>query len=79
MFVKLIVLTLVSLVAWTGFVHPSQATTAQEVYAVKPGDTLWTIAARNYAGDPREAVWRVKEENSLASAVVRPGQLLRLP
>ena len=43
------------------------------------GDTLWSIAAAHYRGDPRQAVWRLRRENDLGGAGLRPGQVLRLP
>jgi LysM repeat protein len=48
-------------------------------YRVRAGDTLWSIAAAHYGGDPREAVWRLKERNDLPGTLVRPGEHLRLP
>ncbi len=47
--------------------------------ACRPGDTLWSIAATSYAGDPREGVWKLRERNHLAGTTIAPGQLLRLP
>jgi hypothetical protein len=47
---------------------------------VRPGDTLWEIATRQYDGDPREGVWRIRERNGLRSdGGLLPGQLLILP
>jgi hypothetical protein len=51
----------------------------EQSYLVRGGDTLWTIAASHYAGDPREAVWRLQDRNQLASTLLRPGQRLVLP
>jgi hypothetical protein len=48
-------------------------------YVVKPGDTLWEIAAERYQGDPRRAVWRLQERNGLTSAALVPGMTLYLP
>ena len=46
---------------------------------VRPADTLWAIAARTYARDAREGVWRLQQRNQLTSATLRPGQKLNLP
>jgi len=46
---------------------------------VKPGDTLWSIAERTYAGDPREGVWELRERNGLDSTTITPGQVLVVP
>ena len=79
MFGKLTAIALVSLVAWTGFARPSEASSPARAYVVQSGDTLWTIAARHYAGDPRESVWRLREQNDLAQTSLHPGQILQLP
>ena len=49
-------------------------------YVVRPGDTLWAIAAR-IAGpqaDPRPVVDELAQANHLGAVIV-PGQVLRLP
>ncbi len=51
----------------------------ERTYVVKPADTLWSIAARAYAGDVREGVWRLEQRNHLRSRILRPGQRLVLP
>lgn len=51
----------------------------KQTYMVKPGDTLWTVAERTYAGDPREGVWQLEQRNHLASATIVPGEKLVLP
>ncbi|HEY8496768.1 MAG TPA: LysM peptidoglycan-binding domain-containing protein [Limnochordales bacterium] len=48
---------------------------------VRDGDTLWQIA-RRHAGpgaDPRQMVERIRAANGLETAVVRPGQVLKVP
>jgi LysM repeat protein len=47
---------------------------------VKPGDTLWTIAAR-YApgGDPFAAIDEIRRLNGLPDYTIQPGQRLVLP
>ena len=47
---------------------------------VRPGDTLWDIAARELpAGDGQRAVAELRRLNGLSSSVVRPGDVLILP
>ena len=59
--------------------HPSGGAGKPVRYVVKPTDTLWSIAARHYAGDPREGVWKLQRWNNLESATLVPGQRLVLP
>jgi len=51
----------------------------EQAYTVRAGDTLWTIAAAHYGGDPREAVYRLERRNHLTGSLLHPGQRLRLP
>jgi polar amino acid transport system substrate-binding protein len=50
-----------------------------ERYVVRPGDTLWSIAASHYAGDPREAIPQIENRNELTGPSIQPGQRLVLP
>lgn len=79
MFAKAL-LVLLLLALFVGFVaRSSHGAGPERRYVVKPTDTLWSIAARSYAGDVREGVWKLEERNDLGSATVRPGQVLVLP
>lgn len=51
----------------------------EQRYVVKRYDTLWSIATSHYAGDPREAVWKIERRNDLSGSTITPGQVLRLP
>jgi LysM repeat protein len=75
--VVVIVALLTLAVAWGA--HRSDGAGREHVYVVRAGDTLWTIAADHYGGDPREAVWRLEDRNHLTGSLVQPGQHLRLP
>jgi len=80
MFVRAIGVLLVFLVAWVVFVaHPSSGSGPRRTYVVKPYDTLWSIAAAHYGGDPREAIWNLEQRNHLTGATITPGQKLVLP
>jgi hypothetical protein len=57
----------------------ADGSTAESRYVVKPGDTLWAIAADRYGGDPRRGVWRLRERNGLTSAGLTSGMILYLP
>lgn len=50
----------------------------EQTYVVRVGDTLWSIASTHYAGDPRQAVWKMRDRNHIG-ALLWPGQRLVLP
>ena len=79
MFLRIALVALAALVFWAVLVRASDATAHERVYVVRPADTLWTIATRHYAGDPREAVWKLRQRNGLETAHLTPGQRLVLP
>jgi LysM repeat protein len=79
MFVKLIAAILVGLVIWAVAAHSSESAGKPQLYTVRPYDTLWSIAASHYGGDPRDAIYRLEQRNGLVGATVRPGQKLVLP
>ncbi len=59
--------------------RPSSGTHVEAHYVVRPGDSLWAIAAARYEGDPREAVWRIRARNGLPNSTLQPGTVLALP
>jgi hypothetical protein len=79
MFARLAILLAVAVAVWVGFARPSEGAGHERVYVVQPADTLWAIASASYAGDPREAVWRLRQRNRLDGTTLRPGQRLVLP
>lgn len=79
MFVRLVVAGLIVLVFWAILARPSESAGPERAYVVRPGDTLWTVASSHYAGDPRRAVWRIRERNGLQHGALRVGQRLVLP
>jgi LysM repeat protein len=79
MFPRLLILLLaVSLLVGT-VARPSGGAGKPVGYVVKPTDTLWSIAAKHYAGDPREGIWKLQRRNHLAGTTIVPGQKLVLP
>jgi LysM repeat protein len=79
MFGKLLILLCVASVAVGLAARSSNGAGPQRTYVVRAGDTLWTVAERTYAGDPREGVWLLQHRNHLASATISPGEKLVLP
>jgi len=67
------------LIAWAMVARASQGAGPTVRYTVKPGDTLWSIAVSHYAGDPRDAIYRIDRKNDLSGSVIVPGQSLVLP
>ena len=54
---------------------------AERVYTVRPGDSVWRIAARivGSEGDPRPVVDQLIGANAIHDAVIAPGERLRIP
>jgi LysM repeat protein len=79
MFYKLLIVFVLAALAVGLAAHSSQGAGPERTYVVRPGDTLWSIASRAGAGDVREGVWEIEQRNHLRSAILQPGQRLRLP
>lgn len=76
---RILLLALAILLFWAFFAGQSGAGGLERSYRVKPGDTLWSIAERTFAGDPREGVWELRKRNGLDSTTIAPGQVLVVP
>jgi LysM repeat protein len=79
MFGKLLILLCVAALAVGLAARGSSGAGPKQTYVVKAGDTLWTVAERTYAGDPREGVWKLEQRNHLGSATIVPGEKLVVP
>jgi nucleoid-associated protein YgaU len=79
MFPKLLVLLLAVSLLVGILARPSGGAGKPVGYVVKPTDTLWSIATRYYAGDPREGIWKLQKRNHLSGTTLVPGQRLTLP
>ena len=79
MFGKVLLLAVSVLVIWGVVARASSGAGRERMYTVKPHDTLWTIAARTYGGDPRAGIWKLEQANHLAGATIVPGERLRMP
>jgi LysM repeat protein len=80
MFVRILLIALVAtFFGWSLLTRTSDGAGKAQLYVVRPGDTLWSIAAARYAGDPREGIWRLQSRNDLAGTTITPGERLVLP
>jgi LysM repeat protein len=79
MFARVLVLVLVAAVAWAVVARASTAAGPERVHTVRPGETLWSIAAEHYGGDPRPGVWKIERRNGLAGRPLRAGARIVLP
>jgi LysM repeat protein len=79
MFARLVIVLLAAALLWAVFVRDTGASGKPVRYRVQWGDSLWSIAEARYAGDPRDAVWRLQERNKLSGTTIVPGQVLVLP
>ena len=79
MFGKILLLSILTLIAWAVVARASHGAGGEKRYTVRAGDTLWSIAVRHYAGDPRDAIYRIDRRNHLGRSVIVPGQRLVLP
>jgi len=79
MFARLTIVVLVAAFAVGLAARPSGSAGKPVNYVVKPTDTLWSIAAKHYPGDPRERIWELQERNHLTGTTLVPGQRLVLP
>ena len=77
--IRITLLVAAAALVWSVAAGPTGAHGQKEIYTVRPYDTLWTIAAAHYAGDVRDAIYRIEERNRLRTTVVVPGQKLVLP
>jgi LysM repeat protein len=79
MFVRLAFVVLAAALAVGLAARPSGSAGKPVGYVVQPSDTLWSIAAKHYAGDPREGIWKLQHRNHLDGTTLVPGQRLVLP
>lgn len=79
MFPKILVILAILALAVGIAARPSGGAGRPQTYVVRQADTLWSIASKHYAGDPREGVWKLEQTNHLAGSTVVPGQRLVLP
>jgi nucleoid-associated protein YgaU len=76
---RILLAAVAALVLWGVVANASTGAGPERTYVVRPHDTLWSIAARFYAGDPREGIWKLERRNGLHGTLLVPGQRLRVP
>ena len=80
MFGRIILIALLAtFLGWSLLARTSEGAGKAESYVVRPGDTLWSIAAERYGGDPRAGIWKLQQRNHLAGSMITPGERLVLP
>jgi LysM repeat protein len=79
MFGRILMISVAVLILWGVVARASHGAGPEQVYVVKPHDTLWSIAVKTYAGDPREGIWKIQHRNALAEATIVPGEHLVIP
>jgi LysM repeat protein len=79
MFGKTILVLLVAVIGWALLARSSSGAGHERTYVVKPTDTLWSIAATSYPGDPRDGVWKLRHRNHLRGTTIVPGERLVVP
>ena len=68
-----------ALIVATGRLAYGSGPPANDRVVVAPGDTVWSIAAAHYQGDPRPHVEAILQANQLSTPLLTPGQSLQLP
>ena len=79
MFGRVFIVVLVAVLVWAVLARDTGASGTPRHHTVRAGETLWTIAAARYGGDPRAGVWKLQQANHLVSATIAPGQHLLVP
>ena len=79
MFGRIVLVGLVAVLVWAVLARDTGAGPTPRVHRVETGDTLWSIAAERYGGDPRAGVWKLQQANGLDEATIVPGQRLLIP
>jgi LysM repeat protein len=79
MFGRILMISVAVLILWGVVARASHGAGPEQTYVVKVHDTLWSIAVKTYAGDPREGIWKIQHRNGLAGATIVPGEHLVIP
>jgi nucleoid-associated protein YgaU len=78
-FGRIVIVVLVAVLVWAVLARDTGAGPTPQRHRVQPGETLWSIVAARYGGDPRGGVWTLQQANHLSGSTIVPGQVLRVP
>ena len=79
MFGRALIVLVAAALLWAVLVRDTGAGGNPRFHTVRHGETLWSIAAQSYGGDPRRGVYLLEQRNHLAGTTIVPGQHLMLP